>query len=426
MRLLHTETLEFREFFDSQTPKYAILSHRWTGNEVSFEEYHHHKNQNGPSFSKIQNCSTFARKEGYQWVWIDTCCIDKRSSAELTEAINSMYAWYQKSAVCYAYLVDVVMLQDEHRKWNASREEFRQSAWFTRGWTLQELLAPNRIVFLDHGWRVIGSIDRGLKIDTSPEYPPSQGESLIDDISHATGINETDLYNSGGSTCVARKMSWLSRRETTRIEDMAYCVLGLCGVNMPLLYGEGDKAFKRLQLEIIKESDDETIFAWFCDRNGNAMTNISGILATSPGNFAQSAQVEKALERRGTRPYSMTNKGLQYYISRYIGPRSMLDRYSDNREPRYGTWDTHEPQYGNWDTSDLSLDCSVVGGPQSLVGTSVRIDLVYYMFSWWRDWRRSEQPRLGDPMGEGPSFSFETIYLFTGPDRGPYSGSPVQ
>ncbi|KAI4182785.1 MAG: hypothetical protein LQ346_006488 [Caloplaca aetnensis] len=404
MRLLHTETLEFQEFFDSQTPRYAILSHRWTGDEVSFEEFHRYKERSGPifskiqkryrkrnnpSFSKIQKCCNFARNDGYQWVWIDSCCIDKRSSAELTEAINSMYAWYQKSAVCYAYLADVVMVQDEHRKWNASPKDFRQSAWFTRGWTLQELLAPGVLVFLDRAWRVIGSLDRG----------PSKGGSLIGDISHATGISEYDLWTSGAFACVARKMSWLSRRETTRIEDMAYCVLGLCGVNMPLLYGEGEKAFKRLQLEIIKESDDESIFAWFCDRRGNAMTGVSGILATSPMNFAKSAQVDKALVRRGTRPYSMTNKGLEYHLPRH---RDELGRL-----------------YSPWDTSSLFLDCGMLGVSPNAVGTVVKIDLVFVFSRWWRDWRQGGQPKLSSKAERDDASRvgspFETIYISADP-----------
>lgn len=244
MRLLHTERLEFQEFFDSQTPKYAILSHRWTGNEVSFQDFESCKEQRRSSFEKIRNFCSLANKDGYEWGWIDTCCIDKRSSAELSEAINSMYAWYKKAVLCYVYLSDVLLTGDF---WKSERvqSEFRGSAWFTRGWTLQELLAPARVDFFDCNWKYIGAKEL---------YNHGDLEALISDI---TGINTKDLFNYPTSQCVAKKLSWVSMRETTRAKDMAYCMLGLCGISMPLLYGEGDKAFWRLQLEIIKQSDNE-------------------------------------------------------------------------------------------------------------------------------------------------------------------------
>ncbi|KAL8924104.1 MAG: hypothetical protein Q9208_004241 [Pyrenodesmia sp. 3 TL-2023] len=387
MRLLHTETLEFQEFFDSQTPVYAILSHRWTGNEVSFEEFYQRKEQDGQSFSKIKDCCRFAMEDGYEWVWIDTCCIDKRSSAELTEAINSMYAWYQNSGVCYAYLVDVLMVMDEYGNWHESRKQFHRSAWFTRAWTLQELLAPDVVIFLDSVWDIIGY--RGGNKHAS---------SLDREISLATGIDEANLVNAGKFACVARKMSWLSRRETTRTEDMAYCMLGLCGVNMPLLYGEGENAFRRLQSEIIKVSDDESIFAWFCDRNGDAMPklSVSGLLAPSPGNFAKSRKINRSLPRSGTRPYSLTNKGLEYHMPRHIDDLGKL--------------------YGDGDTLTLLLYCRVGGHYLFLDDDpAVAIRLVFQFGRWWREWPQDGQPmasnrtewdeasRVGRP--------FETIYI---------------
>ncbi|KAL8652641.1 MAG: hypothetical protein Q9226_004182 [Calogaya cf. arnoldii] len=310
MRLLHTGRLEFQEFFDSQTPKYGILSHRWTSDEVSFQDFDHYKTQKKPSFSKINNFCSLAKNNDCEWVWIDTCCIDKRSSAELTEAINSMYAWYQKAGICCAYLADVLLVEDEFGNWEGTREEFRRSAWFTRGWTLQELLAPENVVFIDREWNWIG-----FKGQT-----PTTGRSLERDISDATGIKEEDLRGRPTVQCVAKKLSWVSRRETTRLEDMAYCMLGLCGVNMPLLYGEGEKAFYRLQLEIIKNSDDDSIFAWFCDNDGRLSSFVSGMIASSPRNFAGSGHVlgPKHIPVRQPQnelPYYMTNKGLAYPVS---------------------------------------------------------------------------------------------------------------
>lgn len=386
MRLLHTETLEFQEFFDGQTPVYAILSHRWTGNEVSFEEFHRHKEQISPSFSKIKNCCRFARQEGYEWVWIDTCCIDKRSSADLTEAINSMYSWYKKARVCYAYLVDVLMVEDEQGNWHASREDFRWSAWFTRGWTLQELLAPRILIFLDRDWRIIGS--KGVVKGVA---------NWNLDISLATGIDEKDLENSGEDACVARKMSWLSRRSTTRVEDMAYCMLGLCGVNMPLLYGEGENAFRRLQSKIIKVSDDESIFAWFCDHNGDRVRErFSGILATSPRNFAKSGQIVRSLIGFGTRPYSLTNKGLQYHMPRYMDNSNELNRFGH--------------------IIPLLLYCRMRGNFPFLDDDSaVTIHLVFNLGRWLRYWPGDEQPIVSNrtEWDEASTVGrpFETIYI---------------
>jgi hypothetical protein len=160
--------------------------------------------------------------------------IDKRSCAELTEAINSMYKWYQNAQKCYVYLYDV------------PKKPWEDSDWFTRGWTLQELIAPSHLVFYDSNWTRLGT-----------------KEDLKSDISRLTGIPESVLLGLTPMLVpVADKMSWASRRRTTRTEDMAYCLMGIFDVNMPLLYGEGPKAFKRLQEEIIRQNNTHTIFAW--------------------------------------------------------------------------------------------------------------------------------------------------------------------
>jgi hypothetical protein len=177
--------------------------------------------------------------------WIDSCCIDKTSSAELSEAINSMFRWYQNAQVCYAYLSDVPAIEDlDHYRKDS---EFRRSKWFTRGWTLQELLAPEIVVFYNHDWVEIGTKALMSGVIRS-----------ITNIDRGFLMGESEIK----PACVAQKMSWASRRKTTRLEDTAYCLMGLFDVNMPLLYGEGEKAFYRLQLEIIKNSSDESIFAW--------------------------------------------------------------------------------------------------------------------------------------------------------------------
>ena len=256
-----------------------------------------------------------AKSRGFDWVWIDTCCIDKKSSAELSEAINSMFRWYAEAQECYAYLSDVRLtpgLQD-------FRKNFKQSAWFTRGWTLQELLAPADVILLDRAWYRIGT-----------------KQELLAEISAATGIGVQHLKDMRTAS-VATKMSWVSRRQTSRVEDIAYCLLGLFDVNMPLLYGEGRKAFLRLELEIIKKSDDESIFAW----THRSLTEYSGLLALWPDGFADSADiltsVVAAPSALGTsfhynqmvvverQPYSMTNKGLEFTVPNRGFPTVLLN-----------------------------------------------------------------------------------------------------
>ena len=323
MRLLHTKTRQFEEFFDSKIPQYAILSHRWGDGEVSFKEMRKGTASHKSGMDKIDRFCRLAATRNFDWAWIDTCCIDKRSSAELSEAINAMFKWYQRSGECYVHLSDVEYSSDElqlirERKdvrqrfvdWSPLSARFRQSSWFTRGWTLQELLAPqkSKVLFFDANWNEIGSLPQ-----------------LASDVSEITGIEESYMgfkqsshptwraaaYIPSADACVAKIMSWASRRQTSREEDMAYCLLGLFDVNMSLLYGEGAKrAFYRLQIEIMKTMDDESLFAWTSRRW------MSGMLADSPSCFARSGNISRGVQNtRG--PYSMTNKGLEFPVPRY-------------------------------------------------------------------------------------------------------------
>ena len=232
------------------------------------------------------------------WVWIDTCCIDKKSSAELSEAINSMFRWYEKCAVCYAYLSSVDAVP-----WSIQGQQFWQSPWFTRGWTLQELIAPTWVYFLDRQWNIIGE-----KTELAPILSPITGigEAYLN-LSHK--IRSISLKK----TSIATKMSWISKRKTSRLEDMAYCLLGIFDINMPLLYGEGRKAFMRLQLEIIKKSDDESIFAW---KSSVDFAAQQGMLASWPTWFIDSGDTRPYVKFPRP-PYSMTNKGLEFRVPAY-------------------------------------------------------------------------------------------------------------
>lgn len=280
MRLLNTSTLELEEFFGDDVPDYAILSHRWESEEVTFQDVKAGRGVNMAGYSKIVGCCKQAKADGWQYAWVDSCCIDKTSSAELSEAINSMFMWYREAQVCYAYLGDVPFM-------DPNESLFGQSKWFSRGWTLQELLAPAIIIFFDQNWNDIGT--------------KSTLRNLITSITGITYLFDFEVASA------AQKMSWAARRQTTRVEDQAYCLMGLFGVHMPLLYGEGQNAFLRLQLEILKLSDDESIFAWT-----TASDRISGLLAPNPSCFVDSGDIIRA-EPEGLQraPYTMTNRGLQ-------------------------------------------------------------------------------------------------------------------
>ncbi|KAM0419079.1 hypothetical protein ACHAPT_012018 [Fusarium lateritium] len=240
MRLLHVDSGEIEEFISDDIPPYAILSHTWGKQEITladWETMEEAKVRKMRGYAKIQYCRDQAKKDGLKWVWVDTCCIDKTSSAELSEAINSMFRWYKNAAVCYAYLSDVDDLTQSMPK----------SRWFTRGWTLQELLAPDLLVFYSAEWQHLGT--------------KSQLSRLLVSI---TLIEEEYLLGKDPQLAsVAKRMSWASRRNTLRVEDMAYCLLGIFDINVPLIYGEGKKAFQRLQGEILRSAPyDHTLFAW--------------------------------------------------------------------------------------------------------------------------------------------------------------------
>lgn len=237
--------------FHEPPPTYAILSHAWGPDEVTYQQLRtktYKPNTNG--WQKIKACCVRARDEGFQYAWVDTCCIDKTNLVELSEAINSMYRWYQLASICYVFLEDVhwplshFYNKEEEDEPLTPEARFQSSRWFTRGWTLQELLAPTYVMFVDKEWRDIGTRDE-----------------LAVAISTASGIRPEHLRDMHGCN-IATKMCWAKGRTTTKGEDLAYCLIGLMNVNMPLLYGEGSKkAFQRLLQEIIKTNDDESVLA---------------------------------------------------------------------------------------------------------------------------------------------------------------------
>jgi hypothetical protein len=294
MYLLNTSTLKLQSFVED-IPDYVILSHTWhREGEVTFNDIDQPHAQYMPGYSKLSGCCRQASEDGFSWVWIDTCCIDKRSSAELSDAINSMWLYYWNAQICYVYLSDVLGPSEPYEQLDYAG--FSRSRWFTRGWTLQELLAPAVVEFYGSNWSFIGT--KG---------------SLRKEISTQTRIAEIHLSqrDSIGAAMVATKLGWAAQRETTRTEDIAYCLLGILGIQMPLLYGEGKRAFLRLQLELLKRTNEHTIFAW-ARREHN-----SSLLAVSPASFTFGAQLFASLPLNAS-SHEMTNKGLR--ISLYCIP----------------------------------------------------------------------------------------------------------
>lgn len=339
MRLLRTDSLELVEFV-GRAPPYVILSHTWGPDEVTIEDLSQPPTaavKKKAGYAKIKGCCSRAAADGYEYVWVDTCwyaqarptslpipmelfvreliprswlSIDKASSAELSEAINSMYRWYQEAHICYAYMSDVSLdvqppvadaaatsgprkgtndtpgrptfrtIPSILRDYDRLPRTFENSRWFTRGWTLQELIAPPMVEFYAHDWREIGTKFSLRKV-----------------ISTVTGIDMRVLEGADPATChVAERMSWAANRQTTRIEDAAYCLLGIFKVHMPLIYGEGQRAFYRLQEEIMKTTEDYTMLAWGLSKylsnkhhwkgvHRNTLVDPRRPLAESPNDF---------------------------------------------------------------------------------------------------------------------------------------------
>lgn len=306
MWLINVLTLELEEFVGVDIPRYAILSHTWVkGEEVTFSEM---RNPDAvlpeAGWLKIEETCIWAARDRLKYAWVDTCCIDKSSSAELSEAINSMFRWYKRAEVCYVFLDD---LDDFSRKWAGGEDmdelqaSMKHCRWFTRSWTLQELIAPLQIKFFNKDWRFCFT-----------KAAASEALSAITGIDGAVLRHRKDL----SAVSVAQKMSWAATRQATRKEDVAYSLLGIFGINMPLLYGEEEKAFLRLQQKIISSCPDTTIFAWRLPRQISQDTSkyprnvYHGVMASSPAFFRLCANVA-SLSGEETYQFSRSNRGIR-------------------------------------------------------------------------------------------------------------------
>jgi hypothetical protein len=248
MRLLQINSagdLSLVEYFGNDIPPYAILSHTWGADddEISFKDVKKNRARSKPSgYHKLRFCGEQALRDGIHFFWVDTCCIKQESSQEVGEAINSMYRWYHNAVTCYVYLYDVTVCGSTQSGWKLA---FRNSRWFTRGWTLQELLAPISIEFFSRDGYRLG--DR---------------TTLQLEIYWATGIALAALRGDPlSSFTVDDRISWARNRITKREEDAAYSLLGMFGIHLPLIYGEGrENAFRRLHREIAKGTRDDPLY----------------------------------------------------------------------------------------------------------------------------------------------------------------------
>ena len=354
MRFLDIDTCKIQEIKVASDcrdalAKCAIISHRFGGDdELSFQKYEermdssndrHHINDPGDAsfgsnrqqfndpgdtsfrsegesegFLKLARARLKALEarrhkptkpqEDLKYIWMDTCCINKQEPGELEEAIPSMFRWYNSATVCYAYLPDVSALEDEFQEQEKDEKGgitkprvgcFECSDWFTRGWTLQELLAPTTMYFFDRYWRFLGT-----------------KETLSAQIQRVTGIESHYLHGDVSQACIAVKMSWLARRQTLRMEDMAYCMFGLFEISTFIRYGEGEGAFVRLGQELIRQRHpDESLFAWRSPK-----ITSCGLLAPWPtcylGSENLTIQSWKYARRKGLGGFNVVDGGIEF------------------------------------------------------------------------------------------------------------------
>jgi hypothetical protein len=386
MRLLRIEDDEgfsLVEHFGNSIPPYAILSHTWGEDheEVTFRDLMGATGKSKAGYRKLIFGRKQAAIDNLRHFWIDTCCIDKSSSAELSEAINSMYAWYRGSTVCYAYLWDVVDKMSHGTE--DSDQDFRQdlnpisfrsatnarenvynlgnwtkSRWFSRGWTLQELIAPKVVEFYSREWGLIGT-----KI--------AQSEC----ISRRTAIPERILHGDILHSCsVAQRMSWASQRDTKREEDKAYCLLGIFGMNMPLIYGEGKQSFLRLQLAILDQEEDYSILAWSC--MGDFDDSMTGLLASSPADFSRKAHLDTRtipqIPKEWQDEFAASGFFRKWMPQHHSPAISIVPYYSHLLDTNYDSLQSYVPSRAGSGTGEKLPDCLSIKTPRIPVRATSR------------------------------------------------------
>ncbi|KAK5711194.1 hypothetical protein LTR17_018542 [Elasticomyces elasticus] len=427
MRLINIDTLESAEFYDDAIPAYAILSHRWTTDELTYADFRKGRRKESIGYEKVLRLQEVTHRynawlehrkvefapeavhevrmltdQPLKYMWLDTCCIDKRSSAELSEAINSMYSYYSKAQICFAHLADVHATENIDHLSPEMERMMQESVWFTRGWTLQEMIAPGRILFCDEKWTFFAHKCRNVSLyerkHQCNELPTTCHVNKI--LAEITGVAPAVIDSERAGSSALEIFGWASRRTTSRVEDMSYCLLGLLGINMPLLYGEGQLAFRRLQEQIIVNTSDESFFAF---RSGKPYQQTAPILAKTLREFVSFSNWEHLPSRTSelrptTSSTKILNNGtlqLRTRVLRLHGPKNThREFWLVPISVHVRAWDgerTHfalllETDKGGWSSrvSDARL-------PNNIYGYAVNLGESFYNGNEWHvcRWRQA-------------------------------------
>ncbi|KAF8445020.1 hypothetical protein L210DRAFT_3394323, partial [Boletus edulis BED1] len=230
--------------------RYVMLSHRWEHGEPLFQTVGHisvYDLEKSPANIKLQTfCSLFGSL-GFQWVWSDTCCINKKDNVVLQESLVAMFTWYHGSSLTIVYLRGVLS-ESQHPG------DLQRSSWNTRAWTYQEYVAAENIQFYTEDWKPY----LGLDMSNHKDSP-----AIISEMEPVSGVSAQELaVLRPGLDKVREKLSLASTRQTTLVEDIAYSLLGIFDAAIPVIYGEGTRAVGRLLEHILTGSRDVTILAW--------------------------------------------------------------------------------------------------------------------------------------------------------------------
>lgn len=387
--------LSFATFDGDEIPPYVIASHRWSDDEATYVDVLEKRHRSSVGFRKIKcfcdlskqrnrhmkSSSSDTRVSRVEWIWIDTCCIDQRSSAEIAENITSMYRYYEQAEECYVYLSDVD--EGQGLEW----KEFRESEWFTRGWTLQELLAPCLVIFVNSSWTVLGhKCTNTRKGSFGRHYYVESGECLNPIIARITAINVNVISKDiDPKSCLPRtKVNWAVNRKTTKAEDLAYCLLGLLGVHMLPMYGEGLNAWSRLADEVQKKAGisspriDKISFVRSVDEGttlNQSMPNSDtamGSLVTAPSSYDSNITIMTRCKYVGlrTRSGASNRSKSSDRTSPYTRSTAPKDRDANYHSHRLA--ETWKEEFGRWEPRSRSPDNFNV--PKAKLADSCHLD----------------------------------------------------
>ncbi|KAG0701294.1 hypothetical protein DFH29DRAFT_852779 [Suillus ampliporus] len=229
---------------------WVMLSHKWESKEPLMHDIHDkvvYDLDPGGTVVKLQTFCKVTRDAGHRRAWSDTCCTDQNNNVELQRSVNSMFVWYRNSALTIVYLSDVPP--------SSKSGALADSTWNTRGWTIQEFLAPNVVLFYQVDWNPYLN-------DSSPDHKESV--AIMQELKDATCIDAQALVAfRPGMRGARQKLQWASTRVTTLQEDIAYSLFGIFGIHLPVIYGEmKQNALGRLLQEIVAQSGDITALDW--------------------------------------------------------------------------------------------------------------------------------------------------------------------